>query len=273
MRGIRHGFTLRKNKGVRYLTIPAFEQAGGIVCAFSTRVGGVSESPYDTLNFSQKREQSKQNFLENIQRFGRAAGFEYQHAAAINYGHTDVLYRARQRDAGAGIVSDIIPTTCDGLYTDTVRLPLITYHADCVPLFFYDPKRRSAAICHAGWRGVASHIAKNAVASLEALGSSHRDILAAVGPCISVKHFEVQQDVFDVFNRQFGGEPIERRDGKIYIDLVKANVLDLENSGITLEHITVSDLCTYENRYLFFSHRRDKGRTGAMAAVIELIEK
>ncbi len=270
MQAISHGFTMRKKNGVRFLTIPSFETKGGITCAFSTRVGGVSEKPYDTLNFSQKREGNKKNFLQNMNRFSSAVQFDYNRAVAINYAHSAILYKADISDEGRGITKEKLDTTCDGLYTDVKNLPLVTYHADCVPLFFYDSVRGAAAICHAGWRGVTSHITANAVNSLIKLGSSSKDILAAVGPCISVKHFEVGKGVHDLFEKEFGKETIEERNGRVYADLAIACVLDMLENDILPENITLSDICTYENPKLFFSHRRDKGKTGAMAAVIQL---
>jgi copper oxidase (laccase) domain-containing protein len=175
MHSIRSGFTLVEKQGVKFLTIPSFEEAGGVVCAFSTRVGGVSPAPYDTLNFSKKREQNPQNFLENFKRFGSAVGFEYSSAVSINYAHSALLYKVSKSDAGSGIVKENVPEICDGLYTDESELPLISFHADCVPLFFYDPVKRLVAVCHAGWRGVVSHMAGNAVSiTWTALTPSHK---------------------------------------------------------------------------------------------------
>ncbi|MGI5850242.1 MAG: peptidoglycan editing factor PgeF [Christensenellales bacterium] len=268
--GIHYGFAFQEKQDVKFFTIPSFEEAGGVVCAFSTRVGGVSSKPYDTLNFSRKREKSTLNFLENIKRFGNAVGFDFSKSVAINYSHSAMLYRAKRIDAGCGIIKDNVPIVCDGLYTDTQNLPLISYHADCVPLFFYDVKRRAVAICHAGWRGVISHITQNAIIALSMLGSAPGDILAAIGPCISVRHFEVGTDVSSLFVREFGDNTIEIRNSRIYANLAKACVLDMLSSGIKPANITVSDICTYENNKLLFSHRRDKGLTGAMAAVIKL---
>jgi hypothetical protein len=271
MNGIRYGFTLWKKEGVRYLTIPSFEKAGGVRCAFSTRIGGVSPPPFDTLNFSRKREKSAENFAENMRRFSAAVGFDYQKAVSIRYAHGPNVYRAESRDAGCGVVRESVPQVCDGLCTDTEALPLLSFHADCVPLFFYDPTRRAAAVCHAGWRGVSQHIARNAVESLGALGCRAEHIVAAVGPCISVKHYEVGSEVADVFLREFGEETVQQRGSRYYAGLAEACAQDMLVSGLKPQQITVSGLCTYEQADLFFSHRRDEGRTGAMASIIELI--
>ena len=270
MSEINHGFTLWKKRGVRFFTIPSFRRAGGVTCAMATRVGGVSPRPYNTLNFSQAREQNRDNFLENIQRFGDAAGFDYKSAIANKYEHGAFLYKASRIHAGCGVKNEELPVFCDGLYTDDISLPLITYHADCAPLFFYDPVRKAAAICHAGWKGVSLHIIKEAIGALETLGSAAKDILCAVGPCISAAHFEVQQDVSGVFETTFGTDVLQIRGSKTYLDLPKACVIDMLDAGVAAGNITLSDLCTYEHRRLFFSHRRDKGKTGAMAAVMQI---
>lgn len=267
---INQGFKLNERKGVKYLTIPSFEDAGGVICAFSTRVGGVSPKPFDTLNFSRKREMSAHNFTENLKRFGEAAGFDNTRAVSINYAHSAELYQVKAGDEGRGITRESVPKICDGLYTAEENIPLMSFNADCVPLFFYDPKKRCAAACHAGWKGVAAHMAANAVKSLVSLGCDAGDILAAVGPCISAEYYEVGEDVAGLFIDEFGGDTVQTRGGALFLDLNKACIDDMLGSGITTRNITDSGLCTYKEEELFFSHRRDKGKTGAMAAVIML---
>ncbi len=261
---------LREKDGVKFLTIPFFEQAGGVICAFSTRMGGVSPKPFDTLNFSRKREQSNRNFAENFKRFAQAVGFDENKAVGINYAHSPHVYHVHNEDAGRGVFGEPLTEYCDGLYTDATAIPILSFHADCVPLFFYDPKRRAVAVCHAGWRGVAAHIAQNTVDSLVAIGCSQENILAAIGPCISVNHFEVGKEVKDVFLREYGNGVILRRNNKLYVNLNKACAQDMLSAGLKEKNITDSGLCTFAEQNLFYSHRRDHGKTGAMAAVISL---
>ena len=270
MNETKHGFTLWKKKGVRFLTIPSFEKAGGVTCAMSTRVGGVSPKPYDTLNFSRAREKNENNFRQNFYNFGQAAGFDYEKAIANRYEHGNNVIRVGSHEEGRGVVKDELDVFCDGLFTSAADLPLITYHADCVPLFFYDPVRRAVAACHAGWKGISMHIIRKAIESLIGIGSLTENILAAVGPCISAKHFEVKSDVYEVFDQAFGSDVLHLNEGRVYIDLPKACVKDMLTAGLQASNITLSDLCTYDNPRLFYSHRRDKGATGAMAAVIML---
>jgi YfiH family protein len=261
---------LNEKQGVKFLTIPSFERAGGVVCAFSTRIGGVSPKPFDTLNFSRKREQSEENFAENFKRFARAVGFDENKAVGINYAHSPYVYHVHQEDAGKGIFGEPLPEHCDGLYTDEIGIPILSFHADCVPLYFYDPNRRAVAVCHAGWRGVAGHMVQNTVNALVNIGCKQNDMLAAIGPCISVTHFEVGEEVKDIFLHEFGSSVIQTHDSKLYVDLNKACVDDMLSSGLRPENITDAAMCTFEQQDLFYSHRRDKGKTGAMAAVIIL---
>lgn len=264
---------LKENNGVKFLTIPSFERAGGVTCAFSTRIGGVSPKPFDTLNFSRKREQSDENFAENFRRFAKAVGFDADISVGINFAHSADVYRVGRKDVGKGIFREALPEICDGLYTDEPGIPILSFHADCTPLFFYDPVRRAAAVCHAGWRGVAAHMAAHAVEALAAMGCNKADILAAIGPCISVKHFEVGEEVRDVFAGTFGRSVVQERDGSIYVDINKSCIIDLAEAGLDSSQVTDAAICTYGNEELFFSHRRDKGKTGAMAAMILIKDK
>ena len=264
---------LKENIGVKFLTIPSFERAGGVVCAFSTRIGGVSPKPFDTLNFSRKREESDENFEENFRRFADAVGFNADIATGINYAHSAEVYHVRREDAGRGIFKEALPSVCDGLYTDEPGIPILSFHADCTPLFFYDPVRRAAAVCHAGWRGVVAHMAANAVEALASLGCRKENILAAIGPCISAKNFEVGEEVRDIFFNTFGGSVVLERGGRLYADLNKACLKDMADAGLSPSQVSDAAMCTYDGEELFYSHRRDNGKTGAMAAVILMKEK
>jgi YfiH family protein len=267
------GMILREKDGVKFLSIPSFERAGGVTVAFSTRIGGVSPKPFDTLNFSRKREESDENFEENFRRFAKATEFDADCAVGINFAHSGDVYRVRREDTGRGIFGEALPQICDGLVTDEPGIPLLSFHADCVPLFFYDPKRRAAAVCHAGWRGVTAHMAANAVQALADLGCEKGDILAAIGPCISVRHFEVGEEVRDVFSSVFGSTVLLEHEGRLYVDLNKACLKDMVDAGLNPDKVSDAALCTYEDEDMFYSHRRDNGKTGAMAAIILIKDK
>jgi YfiH family protein len=137
-----------------------------------------------------------------------------------------------------------------------------------------DPVNRAAAALHAGWKGTAGEIAKKGVAALVSLfGSKPGQLLAAVGPAIGRCCYEVDVPVRDEFTKGGGcwDEFAEAAgDGRWRIDLSRANVLQLQDAGLTLENIETTDLCVSCNKSTFFSYRRDKGETGRQMGFIML---
>jgi YfiH family protein len=137
--------------------------------------------------------------------------------------------------------------------------------ADCVPVLLSSGDGRVIAAVHAGWRGVIAEVVPNALATMRCLNA-----VAAIGPSIGFEHFEVGPEVLAEFAGVFGGDaPIRRRDdGKGHVDLRAAIRLQLLHAGVADDRIDVSDRCTFRDAGEFFSHRRDRGVTGRMAAII-----
>ena len=164
----------------------------------------------------------------------------------------------------------------DGLVTNVKGVPLYTGYADCVPLFFYDPCKKVAALAHSGWRGTAGKIgAKMTRVMKEEYGCKAKDIVAAIGPSICRDCYEVSQDVADVFRKVLEGhEEAEYMDdkgnGKYQLDLWKINEIILLEAGIRKENLDVTDICTCCNSQYLFSHRASHGRRGNLAAFIVL---
>lgn len=130
-------------------------------------------------------------------------------------------------------------------------------------------------MAHAGWKGTLLRIgAEMARRMAEEFDTDPSDIIAATGPCICRDCFEVDADLGEKFQSEFGYPGISRpgRPGKAYVDLELAAAVQFVEAGIRPESITLMNACTYENRRHFFSHRRDKGITGSMAAYIKLIQ-
>jgi YfiH family protein len=137
--------------------------------------------------------------------------------------------------------------------------------ADCVPVLLAAADGRTVATVHAGWRGVIAGVVTAALAELRS-----RDVVAAIGPCIGFDAFEVGPEVLDAFRSEFGEHaPVAASaNGKGRVDLRRAVSMQLTRSGIPAEHIDSTDRCTHRDRDEFYSHRRDNGVTGRMAAVI-----
>lgn len=152
----------------------------------------------------------------------------------------------------------------DAIITDLPRTCIGVSTADCIPLLLYDSAKGVVAAVHAGWRGTVAHIARRCIERMkERYGCCKDDIRAVIGPGISMDSFEVGDEVYDSFaNAGFPMERIARRypsdDGgeKWHIDLWEANRLQLMESGIRAENITVAGICTYKEHESFFSARR-----------------
>lgn len=273
---IKHGFIYKRtNKGTGLYCAEALDKAGGVSHGFSTREGGITvDPPKASLNLSWTRCGSPEEVIANFKIFAEGAGIDYDDMAVVNHEHGANVLRIAHEHRGRGFYKDPLPP-CDGIITDDPTVTLVTSHADCGAYFFYDPVHRAIGMAHAGWKGTLLRIgAEMARRMAEEFDTDPSDIIAATGPCICRDCFEVDADLGEKFQSEFGYPGISRpgRQGKAYVDLELAAAVQFVEAGIRLESITLMNACTYENRQHFFSHRRDKGITGSMAAYIKLIQ-
>ncbi len=215
---------------------------------FTTRAGGVSGGPYESLNLGMKWGDARENVVENRRRLMDAVGAR-------------TLALARQVH-GANVVRAGTEEEADGICTDIPGEAAAVFVADCVPMLFADPRTGACAAVHAGWRGATAGIAAVAVDALvREFGSRPADLCVALGPSIGACCFEVGPEVA----AQFPGAVIERR--KPHVDLRWALRQMLERRGVTA--IDASDACTRcDPASRFFSYRRDASRTGQQMGVI-----
>lgn len=273
---IKHGFIYKRtNKGTGLYCAEALDKAGGVSHGFSTREGGITvDPPKASLNLSWTRCGSPEEVIANFKIFAEGAGIDYDDMAVVNHEHGANVLRIAHEHRGRGFYKDPLPP-CDGIITDDPTVTLVTSHADCGAYFFYDPVHRAIGMAHAGWKGTMLRIgAEMARRMAEEFDTDPSDIIAATGPCICRDCFEVDADLGEKFQSEFGYPGISRpgRPGKAYVDLELAAAVQFVEAGIRPESITLMNACTYENRQHFFSHRRDKGITGSMAAYIKLIQ-
>lgn len=273
---IKHGFIYKRtNKGTGLYCAEALDKAGGVSHGFSTREGGITvDPPKASLNLSWTRCGSPEEVIANFKIFAEGAGIDYDDMAVVNHEHGANVLRIAHEHRGRGFYKDPLPP-CDGIITDDPTVTLVTSHADCGAYFFYDPVHRAIGMAHAGWKGTLLRIgAEMARRMAEEFDTDPSDIIAATGPCICRDCFEVDADLGEKFQSEFGYPGISRpgRQGKAYVDLELAAAVQFVEAGIRPESITLMNACTYENRQHFFSHRRDKGITGSMAAYIKLIQ-
>jgi len=260
--------------GLAYLTIPAFEETGMVKHCFTTRIGGVSRGIYNSLNTSDDKEDPIENVHRNLKLVCGAIGIDYRNLVFSDQTHEDNIRVVSIADLGKGIsVPNDIKYT-DGLMTNIPGIPLITFYADCVPLFFLDKENKAIAVVHSGWKGTVLKIGAKTIRQMtEVYGTKPGDCLVGIGPSIGPECFEVGQEVADQFAEGFGTRPHIIRplgNGKYTVDLWAANKLMLMEMGVPENNVTISGLCTKCREDMFFSYRRDKGRTGSMSAIMEL---
>lgn len=266
---VRCGFEKKQRGGVVYFTIPSFDQCGCATAGFTSRMGGVSEGCYKSLNFSLKREGSIRNLQENFRRAAGALGVAYESLVLDNYAHGDGIYHATKEDCGKGLTRETDLPPCDALIVSEPGVTAVTLHADCIPVFFLDPAQKTACVAHAGWRGVYQRLPqKIAETFINDYGSKKEDILAAIGPHIMKDAFEVGGDVSKLFEERFGAGTVLKKEGSVFVDMQTAILAQFMDAGMKPQNITCANLCTYSLPGLFYSHRRDKGMTGAMASMI-----
>lgn len=224
--------------------------------AFSTRAGGVSEGPFSSLNLGLKTQDDPERVLENRRRLCAAAGAEGATAAMARQLHGATVRKAVPR----GILAPAAHDPCDGLWSDRPGQAMALVTADCLPIALWRTEGEPAlAVLHAGWRGLLAGIAENGV---EALGGG--PVAAVVGPGIGVCCYEVGEEVAAPFRERFGEGVVRGR----RLDLRAAAETGLRATGCQeVEHV---DRCTSCEEEVFFSHRRDGGRTGRQGVIAYL---
>ncbi len=243
--------------------------------AFSTRLGGVSEGEFFSMNLSFGRGDSDENVTENYKRICKAAGFDYESLTASAQVHETVVRKVTALDRGVGIYKPRDLQSVDALITNDPEVTLVTYYADCTPVFFIDTENRAVGLAHAGWRGTVGGISRKVVEKMTVeFSTKPEDLICAIGPVISKCCYEVSADCALEFANLFGKEsPViapSKKDDKFMIDLPLANKLILMNAGVKEDNIVLSDLCTQCNSDLLWSHRATGGRRGTMSAFLSL---
>ncbi|MBQ9941451.1 MAG: laccase domain-containing protein [Christensenellaceae bacterium] len=269
---VNTGFAKNQRNGVVFFTVPAFEQTGLVRHGFTSRIGGVSTGCFESLNLSCKRENDPENILKNFRIAAEAIGVDAQSLVLCRYEHGINVEFADERHLGMGIWRENELPFCDGVAVTDAGITAVTIHADCNPIFFMDKKGRAAGVCHAGWRGTYGNVIGTIVKKFASKSIAPADILLGFGPSIGPCCFEVQEDVGGLFAEKFGETVRSFRQGRQYVDLWSVLALEAMEAGIPPENVTMSRLCTYCEKQLFYSHRRDAGKTGAMGSFIQLVK-
>lgn len=279
---------VRKNKGVAmkvveregvpFLVFPGLDETEAVIHGFSTRMGGVSEGMFSSMNLSFARGDEEGRVRENFARLGRAMGLDCRNLVFSDQTHTSNVRVVTEADRGKGFVREKDYRDVDGLVTNVPGLVLATFYADCVPLFLVDPVHRAVGLSHSGWKGTVGKIGKRTVELMkEQYGTRPEDLTAAIGPSICQDCYEVSEDVIgqfqEAFEKTYWKEIFyEKPDGKYQLNLWRANELIFREAGLLPERILTTDLCTCCNAKLLFSHRASKGKRGNLGAFLMLKE-
>lgn len=267
---------VKENQGVTYLSYRTLEKVPGLVHAFSTRLGGVSEGIYASMNLSFTRGDNEASVYENYKRFANALGFDMEDIVTSDQTHTNHVRVITEGDRGNGITKPRPYTDVDGMITNVPGIVLATFYADCVPLYFVDPIHRAIGLSHSGWRGTVQQIGAVTVRKMhEEFGTEAKDLVAAIGPSICQDCYEVSKDVIEEFQKIFPKEMwrdifYEKPNEKYQLNLWEANRQILINAGIPDENISLPHICTCCNPNFLFSHRASKGKRGNLGAFLGL---
>lgn len=272
-------YRLKSQGRLVWVESEAFSAQDNLVHAFSTRHGGKSDFPYQSLNLGLYTQDDPKHVIENRHLFVKNFGIQADEVVSLHFIHSNKVVEVHKTDRGKGFLSkDTAVADADGMVTNEERVALFVTFADCVPILFYDPIHRAIGACHAGWRGTVEGVAMETLRAMkEKFSTNAEDVLVTVGPAIDPAHFQVGEDVAEAV-RVHSQRPEKllkpQADGKYLFNIWQANVDQLKSCGVLGDHITVIDLSTFSRDDLFFSHRRRLGgEVGRMGAVIMLASK
>lgn len=271
---------LKQNKlgEMEYLTFPILDNVSDIRHLFTTRLGGVSEGIYSSMNVSFTRGDKEEAVMENFKKVAEVFKVPLEAFVCSDQTHTTNIRVVTKEDCGKGLTKKRDYTDIDGLITNERGIVLSTFYADCVPLYFVDPIKKVIGLSHSGWKGTVGKIGLKTVKKMkEVFGSKPEDILCAIGPSICKDCYEVSEDVVLEMEKAFeSNEAIMKQiaypkeNGKYLLDLWKANEFILLEAGIKKEHIQITDICTCHNPDYLFSHRASMGKRGNLGAFLML---
>jgi polyphenol oxidase len=228
---------------------------------FTTREGGASRGPFATLNLSATVGDDPGRVEENWARL--------RHHTGLAFARVRQVHGCRVADATGGAEP---AEEADGVATASPGVAACVSVADCVPILVADPRGGAVAAVHAGWRGTLAGAAGEGVRALvERHGARPGDLLAAIGPGIGPCCFEVDQELAERFRDSLGPTTANPRIQGSRVDLFRANELALRAAGVARRRIETLGRCTSCEPTTFFSHRRDRGRTGRHVAFISVV--
>jgi len=260
---------------VPFLYFKRLAEHSGVKHGCSTRVGGVSEGCFSSMNLGFGRGDADENVLINYDRLCNAMGFFKEQVVLPDQVHDTVVRRAMKADCGKGIIKPRDYECVDAQITNEPGVALAVFGADCVPVFFYDPVAKAIGTAHAGWRGTIGRIAEKTVHAMEKeFGSKRSDIEAYIGVSICGDCYTVGGEVAELFQKEFPEATTQTEEQKAedtcQLDLWQVNRIILEQAGVKPEHIVIGGVCTKCHSDVLYSHRVMGNDRGSLAGFLML---
>lgn len=243
----------------------------------STRQGGVSPKPYDSLNTGFGTEDLPENVVQNRKIIAESSQIPLENWCVPQQTHSSNILNISKLEKGKGAFSkaNALPDT-DGLLSRNKHIALVVQSADCVCSLYYDPQNQVIGAAHAGWRGTLSLLPQKMIQKMQKdFGSKPENILVGIAPCISAEIYEIGENVIEAVKNTFGTKEkfliLNTQTQKYHLDLRYSHFFQLCQAGVSEKNIEIMPYCTFQEKDLFFSARRDTLRTGRFAAGIILI--
>ncbi len=263
---------------VPFLFFKRLAEHSGVKHGCSTRVGGVSEGHFSSMNLGFGRGDSDENVLTNYDRLCSAMGFTKEQVVLPDQVHDTVVRKATKADCGKGIVKPRDYSCVDAQITNEPGVALAVFGADCVPVFFYDPVAKAIGTAHAGWRGTIGRIAEKTVQAMEKeFGSKPEQIEVYIGVSICGDCYTVGGEVAELFMKEFPEATKQtseqEKEGTCQLDLWQVNRIILEQAGVKPENIVIGGVCTKCHSEVLYSHRVQGNDRGSLAGFLMLAEE
>jgi YfiH family protein len=253
--------TVKQGK-IHYLQ-PSWAEQDNLVSGFTTRNGGSSRPPFNSLNLGFGAGDQKSQVEANRAALARAFDLEPHLFLTVNQVHGSEILVIDQPNPE---VSHFQRVDGDAIITNQRNILIGILVADCFPVVLYDQEKHVAGVVHLGWRGTAVGLLGRTVGAMrEIFGCQPEDLCAAIGPGIAAHNYEVDRPVRDAFRQgtdHWGRITTEVSLGHWQLDLQKSCLLQLEEAGIDRATVDLVQECTCCHKETFFSYRRDSGRTG-----------
>jgi len=244
-----------------------------LLAGFTLRMEGCSEEPYSSFNMGLHVGDREHAVIVNRRALSERIRMSFDSWTCADQVHGTKVVRVTSAERGCGKdnLQDVIKST-DGLHTNEPDILLTSFYADCVPLYFLDPVRKAVGLAHAGWKGTVGRISKEMVKAFQQeYGSREEDLLVAIGPSIGQCCYEVDERVISFVKQSVGTwqEAVTAKEnGRYMLDLRKLNQLILLDAGLHPKQIASTNYCTSCRVDLFYSFRKENGKTGRMASYI-----